>query len=66
MSIETFESWALTLGVSGLIAYMVFIVYDLGRQSQAGRFGMFVLFLALGLGVLGFAVKTVLVEVLAR
>jgi hypothetical protein len=41
---------------------MGFIVYDLGKQSKAGKFGMFVLFLALGLGVLGFLLKTIIVE----
>jgi len=29
---------------------MVFIVWSLGRESKAGKFGMFVLFLALALG----------------
>lgn len=65
MSIESFESWALTLGLTGLIGYMIFIVWQLGRESKAGKFGMFVLFLALGLGLLGFVVKTVLVELLS-
>jgi len=66
MSIETFEYWALLLGVGGLVAYMAFIVYDLGKQSKAGKFGMFVLFLALGLGVLGFLLKTIIVEFFLR
>jgi hypothetical protein len=66
VDIEQFEAWALTLGLAVLIGYMAFIVYRLGKDSKAGKFGMFVLFLALGLGLLGFLAKTVLVEVLKR
>ncbi|GAB3106994.1 DUF2788 domain-containing protein [Aestuariicella hydrocarbonica] len=64
MDIETFESVSLILGVGGLIAFMTFIMWDLAKQSKAGRFGTMILFIALGLGLLGFLIKTVLVEVL--
>jgi hypothetical protein len=64
MSIEQFEEWSLIIGLGGLILLMVFIVWNLGRESKAGKFGMFVLFLALALGLLGFVIKLVLVEVL--
>ncbi len=64
MTIEQFEEWSLVIGLGGLILLMVFIVWNLGRESKAGKFGMFVLFLALGLGLLGFIVKLVLVEML--
>jgi len=64
LSIEEFETWSLYLGVGGLIAFMAFIVGDLAKQSKAGRFGTFVLFSALALGLLGFVIKTVLVETL--
>lgn len=40
--------------------YMLFVLYRLGKDSNAGRFGMFVLFLALGLGVFGFAMKSMI------
>ncbi len=66
MSPEQFESWSLVLGISGLILYMLFIIYRLAKDSNAGRFGYFVLFLALGLGMLGFIAKTVLVELMGR
>ena len=66
MDIETFENWSLILGVGGLIAFMTFIMWDLAKQSKAGRFGTFVLFAALGLGLLGFLIKTVLVEVVGK
>lgn len=64
MTIEQFEEWSLIIGLGGLILLMVFIVWNLGRESRAGKFGMFVLFLALALGLLGFVVKLVLVEML--
>lgn len=64
MSFEQFEEYALWLGVGGLILFMVFIVWNLAKESRAGRFGTFVLFIALGLGLLGFLIKTVLVEIL--
>lgn len=64
MTFEQFEEYALMFGVGGLILFMVFIVWNLARESRAGRFGTFILFIALGLGLLGFLFKTVLVEIL--
>ena len=64
MSFELFEEYSLVLGIGGLILFMIFIVWNLAKESKAGRFGTFILFIALGLGLLGFVVKTVLVEVL--
>ena len=64
MSIEQFESWSLTLGVGGLIAWMLLIIWKMGQESKAGKWGYFVLFLALGLGFVGFLAKTILVELL--
>ena len=58
MDPEVFESWMTTILVSGLILFMAFIVWDLAKKSKAGRFGSMILFLALGLGVLGFVIKT--------
>ena len=40
--------------------YLVFMVFRLARESKAGRFGTFVLFLALGFGLVGFAAKGVI------
>lgn len=62
MSFEQFETWSLYLGIGGLIAFMMFIVWDIAKTSRAGRFGTFVLFIALGLGLLGFVIKAVLVR----
>ena len=61
MTIEQFEHWSLVIGIGGLISYMVFIIYRLAKDSNAGRFGLFVLFLALGLGLFGFVAKEIMV-----
>ncbi|AZZ91309.1 MULTISPECIES: DUF2788 domain-containing protein [unclassified Hahella] len=64
MSVEQFENLSLVVLISVLVGFMAFIIYDLAKRSKAGKFGTFILFTALGLGVLGFVIKTVLVEVL--
>ena len=64
MEIEQFETYAMVIGISLLVGWMFFIIYDLAKRSRAGKFGMFILFFALGLGVFGFLAKTVIIEVL--
>ena len=55
---ESQISWlGLTVGVGGLMAYMLFIIGQLAWESKAGKFGTFVLFLALGLSMVGFIAK---------
>ncbi|RJG12090.1 DUF2788 domain-containing protein [Pseudomonas cavernicola] len=58
MEPEMFEEWMMIILVGGLVAFMAFIVWDLAKKSKAGRYGTMILFLALGLGVLGFVIKT--------
>ena len=60
MSYEEFEALALPLTLFALVAFMGFIVWDLAKKSKAGRYGTMVLFFALGLGVLGFVIKAVI------
>jgi len=64
LDIQQFEQWSLTIGLTALVLYMLFIIYRLGRESDAGKFGYFVLFFALGLGMVGFVAKNILVEVM--
>lgn len=66
MDIATFEQWSMILGISLLIGYMGFIMWDLAKQSKAGRFGTIMIFVVLGLGLLGFIIKTVIIEVLTH
>ena len=58
--IERFEEISLTLGIGGLILYMLYVMYRLAADSGAGRFGTLVIFLSLGLGLVGFATKSVI------
>ncbi len=60
MNFEQFEEIALMVGLTVIIGFMMFIIYDLGKRSKAGKFGMAVLFFALGLGVVGFLIKGIL------
>ncbi|WP_229710377.1 DUF2788 domain-containing protein [Halopseudomonas pertucinogena] len=60
MSYEEFEALALPISIFALVAFMGFIVWDLAKKSKAGRWGTAVLFFALGLGVLGFVIKAVI------
>jgi Protein of unknown function (DUF2788) len=62
---EQIATFGLTFGVSAFMLYMVFIIFQLARESKAGRLGTFVLFLALGFGLLGFAAKGVIKYFLA-
>jgi ABC-type lipoprotein release transport system permease subunit len=61
METALFEELMMTVLVGGLVLFMAFIVWDLAKKSKAGRFGTMILFLALGLGVLGFIIKTVVI-----
>ncbi|TGN37967.1 DUF2788 domain-containing protein [Marinobacter confluentis] len=64
MSEAVFSQLAMLVLLTGLIVWMGFIVWDLAKKSQAGRFGTIALFTILGAGVVGFIVKTVLVEIM--
>lgn len=57
---EQLAGFFLTYGVGAFIVYMLFIIGQLARQSKAGRFGTFVIFLGLGVGFLGFLAKAVI------
>jgi len=46
--------------VGGLMAYMLFVIYKLARESKAGAFGTFILFFSLGLGLVGFVAKSLI------
>ncbi len=60
------SDYGVTLGVGALIVFMVFIVWDLARRSNAGVFGTMILYLALALGVLGFIIKIAISYLLER
>lgn len=49
--------FGLVYGLGFLILFMLFIVAKLAKDSKAGKFGTFILFLGLGLGIFGFVAK---------
>ena len=57
---EQIAWFGMTFGVAAFMLYMVFIIFQLARESKAGKFGTFVLFLGLGVGLIGFAAKGLL------
>jgi hypothetical protein len=57
---EQIAWFGLTFGVGAFMLYMVFIIVQLARESKAGRYGTFVLFLALGVGLIGFVAKGII------
>ena len=52
--------FGMTFGMAAFVGYMFFIIWQLARESKAGRFGTFVLFLVLGFGMIGFIAKGVI------
>lgn len=57
-------SFGMTFGIGGFMVYMLFIVWNLAKESKAGRTGTIVLFFVLGFGMLGFVAKTIIQKVL--
>ena len=54
---QQISQFGLTWGLGLMIAFMLFIIWDLAKQSKAGRLGTFVLFFVLAFGMLGFIAK---------
>ncbi len=57
MTEAQFSQISLAVGLTLGISYMLFIIYKLAVDSRAGKYGMMILFLALGLGIFGFIAK---------
>jgi hypothetical protein len=60
ISEERITEIGMTWGLTALIGYMLFIIWNLARQSNAGRFGTFILFFVLAFGMLGFIAKEII------
>lgn len=58
--IDFFDGFGMYLGIGALIAWMCYIMYKLAKESNAGRFGTIMIFIVLGLGILGFIIKGVI------
>lgn len=61
MRLAEVEIIMLNVGLAGFGAFIFFIIYDLAKQSKAGKFGTLILFLALGLGLGVFLIKSLVV-----
>ena len=61
---EWLTQYGVTLGVGALILFMLFIVWDLAKGSNAGRFGTLILYIGLAMGIAGFLVKVVITYLL--
>jgi Protein of unknown function (DUF2788) len=57
---EWLTEYGVTLGVGALILFMIFIVWDLAKSSNAGRFGTLILYIGLAMGIAGFLMKFII------
>jgi len=57
LSVAEFESVSLKVLLTALILYMLFIIGNLAWKSKAGKYGTVWLFIALGVGFVGFVAK---------
>jgi hypothetical protein len=64
ISEEQFSEFGVTFGLGALMLFMLFIVWDLAKRSDAGRFGTFILFFVLAFGIFGFVAKTIIAKLL--
>jgi hypothetical protein len=58
------SDYGVTLGVGALILFMVFIIWDLAKRSNAGKFGTLILYIGLAMGIVGFLMKFVITYLL--
>jgi hypothetical protein len=58
------SDYGVTIGVGALILFMVFIVWDLARRSDAGKFGTMILYIGLAMGIVGFLMKFIITYLL--
>lgn len=54
---EQVADFAITYLLPAFMAYMVFIIANLAWKNKVGKFGTFVMFLGLALGMTGFIAK---------
>lgn len=57
---EQVSEFGLSFGLTGFILFMLFIIWNLAKESRAGKLGTFVLFFVLAFGMLGFIAKQVM------
>lgn len=66
VSAETITKLGLYVLLPAFIAFLIFIMWDISKKSNAGRAGTFWIFVALGMGFFGFIAKLVIEFVLEK
>jgi hypothetical protein len=61
---EQFAEFGITFGLGAFMLYMLFIIWDLAKESKAGRLGTFILFFVLAFGMVGFVAKSIIAKLL--
>ncbi len=61
---EQVSEFGLTVGMGGFMLFMLFIIWNLARESRAGRMGTFILFFVLAFGMIGFVAKSIIARLL--
>ena len=61
---EQVSEFGLTVGLGGFMVFMLFIIWNLARESKAGRMGTFILFFVLAFGMIGFVAKSIIARIL--
>lgn len=64
LTVAEFEDISLKVCFTALILYMLFIIGNLAKESKAGRYGTVWMFVALGLGFVGFIAKGFIARIL--
>lgn len=64
ISEEQFSEFGVTFGIGAFILYMMFIIWDLSKQSKAGKLGTFILFFVLAFGMIGFIAKSIIAKLM--
>lgn len=62
MPLAEIENYAMNITLTIFMFWMVFIIWQLGKESGGGKWAYIALSLALGLGFVGFIAKIILVE----
>jgi hypothetical protein len=57
---QQISEFGLTFGVGGFMLFMMYIIWNLAKESKAGKLGTFIIFFVLAFGMLGFIAKTIL------
>ncbi|GHT99917.1 hypothetical protein FACS1894154_07990 [Betaproteobacteria bacterium] len=60
ITVAEFTEYSLKICFAGLILYMVFIIINLAKEAKADRYATIWMFIALGLGFIGFIAKALL------